>query len=110
MNMKTQKDVHNPLFRESPICPKCHEKAIAPEVVEKVKKNYSLTRSGKTFLIRLTGLILLALNCLIVEMVLSRGWIWSFTAWFVQLAIGCMLTAAADYLADFEPLVKVTEK
>lgn len=107
--MKTP-NVHNPAFRDSAICPKCHEKAGVlvepPKPVEKIKKNYQLTNSGKTFLIRLTGLILLVLNILIIEMCF-HGWSWSFTAWLVQFALGFVLVVFAPFLTA-EQLVKIS--
>lgn len=109
--MKTS-EVHNPLFRESAICLKCHEKEALqsepPKMVEKVKKNYNLTKSGKTFLIRITGIVIIMLCFLIVELCLFHGWTWSITAWFVQFVIGFFMTCCAHQMTSFEPLVKIT--
>ena len=111
MNMKTQKDVHNPFFRESAICPKCQVATVQEPVVkssETVKKNYSLTESGRTFLIRMVGLVTLVLNGFILELCYQHAWTWSVTAWFVQFAIGAALTICAEMFSNFEPLVKIT--
>lgn len=110
MNMKTQKDVHNPLFRESAICPKCQVATVQEPVVKspEAKKNYSLTKSGRTFLIRMVGLVTLVLNGLILELCYQHAWTWSVTAWFVQFTIGAGLTICAEMVSNFEPLVNIT--
>jgi len=108
--MKTQKDAHNPLFRDSALCPKCQVATVEEPIVKSpdTKKNYSLTKSGRTFLIRMTGIVILVLNGLIAELCYQHAWTWSITAWFVQFAIGAALTIGAETLSKFEPLVKIT--